>query len=220
MANGRLLPRLLPVLGALLSVPLAVPAHASTNLLKGYIGASVGYASLRAKDSNLFASSPNSLGSFDRSDAAYQIIAGVRALDLLGAEIDYFHLGSGSVSPSWSGPGSLSDAHVLQKGEAAFAVLYLPVPVIDIYVKAGVARLTTHLYASIGGSGCSPGLPLPPCPVISANGAINTTETGFAAGAGVQWKFGAWALRGEYERFAALGEHPSLVSVGVTWSFL
>jgi hypothetical protein len=35
----------------------------------------------------------------------------------------------------------------------------------------------------------------------------------------VQWTFGAWALRAEYERFTALGEHPSLVSVGATWSF-
>ena len=49
---------------------------------------------------------------------------------------------------------------------------------------------------------------------------FSTTETTFAAGAGVQWKLGNWAIRGDYERFTALGEHPSLISVGVTWSFL
>ena len=41
-----------------------------------------------------------------------------------------------------------------------------------------------------------------------------------AAGAGVQWKFGHWAIRSEYERFTALGEHPSLISVAATWWFL
>lgn len=46
------------------------------------------------------------------------------------------------------------------------------------------------------------------------------TETTFAAGAGVQWKFGHWAIRSEYERFTALGEHPSLISVAATWWFL
>lgn len=220
MANGRVPLPLLPVLGALLSVPLVVPAHASTNLLKGYIGAGVGYASLRAKNSSLFASSPNSLGGFDRNDAAFQIMAGVRALNLLGVEVDYFHLGSGGVSPSWSGPGSVSDAHVSQKGEAAFAVLYLPVPVIDVYLKGGVARLTTDLNAVNVVPGCTPPLQCIVPAGIRNDGAFNTTETTFAFGAGVQWTAGRWALRGEYERFAALGEHPSLVSVGVTWSFL
>ncbi|MBW4051123.1 MAG: porin family protein [Proteobacteria bacterium] len=200
------------------------PAHASSNPLNIYIGAAFGHADLRAKDTGLISAVPGSrLGSFDAGHSAYQITVGIRGLDLLGAEIDYFHLGTGSASPSWSGAGvnflTNKNAHVSQKGEAAFAVLYLPVPIINVYLKAGVARLTTDLSATV-----TPGSVLPlPCigcaPPPEYSGALHTTQTTFAAGAGVQWKFSHWAIRGDYELFNALGEHPSLVSIGATWSF-
>ncbi len=221
--------RLLPSLAALLIAQLAVPAHASTNLLNFYVGASLGHASLRAKDSSLIAATyRGSLGGFDRGDFAYQIVAGVRGLDLLGAEIDYFNLGNGSVSPSWSGLGAVTNARISQKGEAAFAVLYLPVPVIDLYLKAGIARLTTDLNASGNTGACPPGSECPfficlGCspPVPSPfHGTLDRSETTFAAGAGVQWTIGDWAVRGEYERFDALGEHPDLLTVGVIWTIL
>jgi hypothetical protein len=38
-------------------------------------------------------------------------------------------------------------------------------------------------------------------------------------GGGAQYKLGPMALRAEYERFSADGTHPTLISVGVTWSF-
>jgi opacity protein-like surface antigen len=223
MKNGSSLP-LLTSLVALLATAMAVipPARASNRFLSVYIGGAYGHARLAAKDIGLLSSDlPGSqLGGFDASHSAYQIIAGIRGLDLLGAEFDYFDLGSASTSPSWSSGGffdTLASAQISQKGEAAFALLYLPVPVIDVYLKAGIARLTTRLYASAGSAFCPPGVF---CPVSQpAHGAINNTETAFGAGAGVQWTFGAWALRAEYERFTALGEHPSLVSVGATWSF-
>ena len=229
MVTRKFLFRLLPSIAALLIAPLAVPAHASTNLLNLYVGASLGHASLRAKDSGLIASTyPGSLGSFDRGDFAYQVMAGVRGLYLLGAEIDYFDLGNGGVSPSWSGLGAVTGARISQKGEAAFAVLYLPVPVINLYLKAGIARLTTDLNASGNTGACPAGseCPLIVCPTCSPpipspfHGTLNTSETTFAAGAGVQWKLGNWAVRGEYERFDALGEHPDLVTVGVIWTIL
>jgi opacity protein-like surface antigen len=224
LANGTY--RYLPVLGALLIAPLLRPAHAATDLLNVYIGAAVGHASLRAKDSGLIPAHPGALGNFDRGDTAFQFMAGVRGLYLLGAEFDYFHLGSGGVSPSLSAVGTLGSAHLSQQGEAAFGLLYLPIPVpmLDVYVKAGVARLTSDLSAS--GSACSPGLACLPlctaggCPNDRFSGRFSTTETTFAAGAGVQWSFGNWAVRGEYERFDALGQHPDLLSVGVTWTIL
>lgn len=221
--------RLLSGLAALLIAPLAVPAHASTNLLNLYVGASLGHASLQAKDSSLIAATyRGSLGSFDRGDFAYQVMAGVRGLYLLGAEIDYFNLGNGGVSPSWSGLGAVTDARISQKGEAAFAVLYLPVPVINLYLKAGIAHLTTDLNASGNTAACPPGseCPLIICPTCSPpipspfRGTLDTSETTFAAGAGVQWKLGDWAVRGEYERFDALGEHPDLLTVGLIWTIL
>lgn len=204
---------------------LLIPrARASTNLLNGYIGAAYGHAHLRAQDVGLISSLPGSrLGSFAVGDSAYQIIAGIRGLYFLGAEIDYFDLGSGGASPSVSGAGVFPSvrARVSQKGEAAFAVLYLPVPIIDVYVKAGLARITTDLSATVTPAPGSLPLPCPTClPYADYRGAAQMTETAFAAGAGVQWKFDNWAVRGEYERFTALGEHPSLVSVGATWSFL
>ena len=33
-------------------------------------------------------------------------------------------------------------------------------------------------------------------------------------------KFGAWAVRAEYERFNAAGGNPTLVSLGIMWIFL
>jgi Outer membrane protein beta-barrel domain len=203
-------------------------AHAATNLLKGYIGASFGHANIRAKDTDLIAAIPGSqLGSFEIGHSAYQISAGIRGLEVLGAEIDYFDLGGGGTSPSWSGLVSLTSAHVSQKGEAAFGVLYLPLPVIDVYFKAGVARMRTELSASAIGSSCAPAQACPlfcvagnPCGRFSTNAAQETTETTAAVGVGVQLKLGSWGIRGEYERFSALGEHPDLLSVGATWSFL
>ena len=38
-------------------------------------------------------------------------------------------------------------------------------------------------------------------------------------GLGAQYKLGSWAVRAEYERFNAAGENPSLLSVGITWTF-
>jgi opacity protein-like surface antigen len=208
--------RLYPVLAVLLIATPIIPAQASTNLLNFYVGAGGGHANLHANDARLVASSPDSFGSFDRSDSAYQIIAGVRGLDLLGAEVDYFNLGSGEVSPEYSGPFALTDARISQKGEAVFAVLYLPVPIIDVYLKAGIARLTTGLSATVSRS-CRP-----PLDCIEAGppftGDFDTSEKTFAAAAGAQWKLGDWALRAEYERFAALGEHPDLLTVGIAWS--
>jgi opacity protein-like surface antigen len=229
MAKRKLPYRLLAWLAALLLAPLTVPANASTNLLNLYVGVSLGHASLRAKDSSLIAATyRGSMGSFDRGDFAYQVEAGVRGLYLLGAEIDYFNLGNGGVSPSWSGLGAVTDATMSQKGEAAFAVLYLPVPVINLYLKAGIARLTTDLNASGNTGACPPGSECPfiVCPTCSPpipspfRGTLDTSETTLAAGAGVQWKLGDWAVRGEYERFEALGEHPDLLTIGVIWTIL
>src|SRR5579883_630090 len=181
------------IAGALLFVPRA---HAATNLLKGYIGASFGHANLRARDTGLISAVPGSrLGSFDVGHSAFQLAAGVRALEFLGAEVDYFDLGSGDASPSWSGVGSITNAHVSQKGEAAFAMLYLPVPFIDLYLKAGAARLTTNLYAQASSPTCPAGYACPAitcpvggCPTFSANGSRRAVETTFAGGVGVQLK--------------------------------
>lgn len=221
MKNDASLLRLIFLIGLVASVNAVVPpACAATNLLGVYIGGAYGHANLEGRDTGLISAVPGSrLGSFDIGHSAYQATLGIRGLEFFGAEIDYFDLGRGDASPSWSGGlYALTNAQIAQKGEAAFAVLYLPVPVIDVYLKAGAARLHTELYASTAGPFCPAASPCPDIVLPPANGDIKTTETGFAAGAGVQWSIDSWAIRGEYERFTAMGEHPSLLSVGVTLS--
>lgn len=214
------------VVFAAMAIAGAPPARASSDLWSAYVGGSLGHASLQAQDPGLLGSNIGSLGSFDRHQFAYQLTAGMRMLSVLGVEMDYFHLGGGTASPYFSPSlssivsltSSLTSAHISQKGEAVFAMLYLPVPIVTVYVKAGVARLTTDLEASASGPTCPPGLfCIASLPLTI--GALKTTETAFAAGAGVQWKYGDWAIRGEYERFTALGGHPSLESIGATWWF-
>jgi opacity protein-like surface antigen len=104
---------------------------------------------------------------------------------------------------------------VSEKGADAFGVIHLSVPLVDVFVKAGLARLQSTLTSVKGGVGT--------CTIASPNCALfrlDRTNTGFAAGAGAQVKFGSWAVRAEYERFNAAGGNPSLVSLGLTWTFL
>jgi opacity protein-like surface antigen len=101
------------------------------------------------------------------------------------------------------------------RGESAFGVLYLPVPIVDIFLKAGLARINstaaTHTVCS-GGQ---------PCPTLIVDPEPESrTNVGFAGGAGAQFKIGSLAVRGEYERFNAAGGNPSLLSVGFIWKFL
>ena len=219
--------QLLTALVAVLAIGLAPRTEAATHLLEGYVGVGVGHANLRASDAHLIGTVPNSeLGSFDVGHSAYQLTAGVRALEFLGAELDYFDLGNPGATPVWSGPGGLTDAHIGQHGTAAFGVLYLPLPFVDFYVKAGVAHLATHLDAAVSSANCPAGQPCPQivcavgtCQVFTAGGSRQSTTTTFAAGAGVQLKLGAFTLRGEYERFGAFGQHPDLLDVGLTYAF-
>ena len=204
--------------GALAVVP---QARAATNVFNMYVGAAYARSNLRARDSNpipFIGSGP--LNSFDRSDSGYQFSLGVRGLEMLGAEVDYFDLGSGSVTNAYSGVGFVSNTTLGQKGEAAYAMLYLPVPVIDIYLKAGVDRITSNLGAAFNLQGvCTfPVLPGGTCNEQSLS--THTTTTGLALGAGAQWQLGNWGLRAEYERFTAYGGHPDMISLGVVWTFL
>ena len=201
-------------------------AYASTNLFKLYFGAAYGRAHLRG---TVTPSPIEGSISFGAHRSAYQIIAGARVLELLGVEVDYVDLGTAPAALDFPTFGTVSDMQASQKGAAAFAVLYLPVPVpmIGMYLKAGVARIASRLTGTLTAIGCNPNAPCA-CPVglsgpvcvVNYRGPIDTTSTGLAVGAGVQWSLGNWAVRGEYERFSAAGEHPSLVSVGVTWAFL
>ena len=201
---------------------LAARPAAALDLLGAYVGGAVGQARVEAGGfTNPLPSSVPSLHSLDKNHSAFQVTLGVRPLPVIGAEIDYFDLGraSGGLGSSQSLPiGYLSTADVHMTGEAAFAVLYLPIPVVDVYAKVGLARITATGTATVHLTGAVL------CPISAPNCSFSTpyreTSTSGAAGIGAELKLGSWAVRAEYERFSAAGEHPSLISVGLIWKFL
>ena len=80
----------------------------------------------------------------------------------------------------------------------------LPLPFVDLYAKAGVARWETDVRTT--------GL-------LPASRDDSGTE--FAWGAGVQARLGSLAARLEYERFDVAGtDGAKLLSLGLTWTFL
>ncbi len=182
---------------------------AAADLLGFYVGGAVGQAQVAAEVPNPFIAQSDT---FKQTHSAFKLMVGVRPISFVGAEISYMDFGDPS--------GSLFgySANVSMKGESAFGLLYLPVPpIIDVFAKAGVARLQSAAsgYAPNLSLVCVAGIPCGTSPFQ-----LDETNTGFAAGAGGQLKFGRWAVRAEYERFNATGENPYLLSLGFTWTLL
>lgn len=200
----------------------AVRSARAADPLGLYVGAAYGQAHVRAQPGRFTSgrNSPFPLPTFDAAHSAYQAMLGIRLLSFIGAEVTYMDFGRPSPGQGIPGPGANATAEqASQKGEAAYALLYLPVPIIDVYVKAGISRIKTDInasYALPGVGTCT--ITQPDCGVIFARG--SSTDTAFAYGAGLQWKLGHWAVRGEYERFSAAGEHPTLASIGMLYWFL
>jgi hypothetical protein len=149
-----------------------------------------------------------------RENFVFRVTSALRSIPLLGAELAHIDLGHPSGRPG----GFPTDASM--RGSAAFGVLHLPlpVPVVDVYAKAGLARLksTLHYNAFRPGVGtCS--VSDPTCSLQLPQ--VDRIDTTFAGGAGVQFKLSSWALSAEYKRFIAAGGHPGLASVTFSWSF-
>lgn len=162
------------------------PAHAGVPGADLYLGVGVGQS-----DADLSAVDIGATD-FDKQDLGWKVVFGGRFLSYFGAEAGYIDFGK----PEGS------DAQVKYKGVAGFGLFYLPIPlpVLDVYAKAGMARVDTDV--SVG------------------PGSLSSDDTKFAYGAGLQLKFGSWALRSEYEQFKLDGAKPTLLSVSFTKSFL
>jgi opacity protein-like surface antigen len=164
-----------------------------------YVGAGVGEGNIKV-DQN-FATTPVN---FSKSDLGWKLMAGVRPLPVLGAEVEYIDFGHPSTMNS--------DASA--KGFALFGVGYLPLPLpfMDIYGKAGYARLQSKANGSFGAVviDCFPDICHP---------SISRTDKRFAWGLGVQAKVLAATARLEYERIDAVNGDPSLLSLAMTWHF-
>jgi len=187
------------VVGALMLIAMSYRQSHAEDLLGLYVGGAAGKAQVEATAPYV----PN----FHENHAAFKLLAGIRPISLVGVEIAYDDFGH----PNRHNGFLATD--VGMKGESVFGVLYLPVPIVDICLKAGLARIdstaTTNIVCPLGYL----------CPALASPAPERRTNVGFAGGAGAQFNIGSLAVRGEYERFSAAGGNPSLLSVGVIWKF-
>lgn len=123
----------------------------------------------------------------DEKDFAWKLFGGARFASMFGAELEYIDFGKVEATEI--------DADL--KGIAGFGMIYLPLTIVDLYAKAGLAKVD-----------------------VDVSGGIDSDDTKFAWGLGVQLKLGSWGIRAEYERFKVDGAKPSLVSLGISRSFL
>lgn len=136
---------------------------------------------------------------FDIHNTSVKALAGLR-FSALGAEVDYYHLGSGS--GDFDGLGGHANARAF----AAYAVGYLPIPlpVVDFYGKLGLDRW------QLSGSSASPALFQ-----FSNNG------TQLAWGVGAQAHFGSLIGRLEYEHLNITNSDGArIVSLDLAFNFL
>ena len=157
-----------------------------------YLGAGLGQSKLDPDQSKLNFSALN----YDDKDQGYKLIAGIRPLDVLGAEIDYVDLGK--TDGSGTGGAVRSKAQLFNASVLGF----VPLPFVDIFGKVGIARSKAR-YQEDGVSN------------------LKLDSTDFSWGVGVQAHFRSLGARLEYERFNLPRTNTSsMVSLGVTWTFL
>lgn len=163
----------------------AAPAQAQIPGVDVYLGVGLGVSNADISADDL------EVPEFDKKDLGWKAFIGLRA-SVFGAELEYINFGK----PNGD------DASVKYKGLAGFGLFYLPLPLpfVDVYAKAGLARVDADLNVDTD--------------------SFSTDDTKFAYGAGVQVKFGSFAVRGEYEKFKLEGAKPSLLSVSFSKSFL
>lgn len=157
---------------ALIALALAAGvAHADNGTF--YVGAGIARDNL--KDITATASDLNSTN--------WKIWAGLRPMSVFAIEADYIDLGSQTIS------NPATSTHVDYKAFAGYAVGYLPIPVpyLDVFGKAGLAR-----WNSSGGSS------IPGGPFFS----LSDEGTQFAWGIGAQVHVGNFGGRLEYENFS------------------
>jgi opacity protein-like surface antigen len=194
----------------------SAPASAE-NLLGFYVGAGLGESTVRS-DSNFSGGFGCCDGFYSdpRHHFAWKAIAGIRPISILGAELEYIDFGHpGSDGNYYSSYNYGPDSH--PRAIAAFGVAHLPLPIpfLDVYGKAGAARLHTNVNG-FDGSTCGLNQTYPQCGSFTSQG---TWDTRFAYGAGVQSRIWGLSVRAEYERINSQFGDPDLFSVGAIWSF-
>jgi hypothetical protein len=181
--------RLAACLAGLSLVAASAPCLGSP--LGPYVGAAAGQADVRSD-----ALVSGSTLRFDEHHSAWKVLAGIHPIPLLSAELEYIDFGHPT-----AGNGTTD---VQQQAVAAMGLIALPLPVpfLDVYGKAGLARISTRFNARQAFAFSS-----------------DRSDNDFAYGAGVAVHAASLAVRGEYERMNASGGNPDLLSLGVTWNF-
>jgi hypothetical protein len=151
---------------------------------------------------------------FGAHSSAYTIIAGWRPIPELSAELQYFDFGHSSGTRVYKNSNVPLTNSASRKGEGVFGILYLPTPIVDFYMKAGVAKLHTKATTIVGT--CPRG---GVCPPLASPLPVDGTGIGLAGGGGLMYRFRSIEVRAEYERFAAQGGNPYMVTGGLTWTF-
>lgn len=209
--------------GCLLGIMGAAALCASTSALADnplglYVGAGVGQGQIG--NNNDFYNPYGYYGGFHDHDAAWKVIAGLRPLPIVGAELEYIDFGNAGGSSGYYNNAYDYGVSAHPKATVLYGLGYLPLPLpfLDVYGKLGVAHLQTD-NSYYTGTVC-------PLPGTGTGGACVATEyrfdqqnTKFAYGAGVQAKFQDFAFRGEYERISSTYGDPNAFMVSLTWTF-
>jgi len=153
---------------------------------------------------------PDAYQAAELNNNSWKAFAGVRPLKWFAVEVDYVDLGSGS--GSYFSNEAVGSAHADSSAWAAYAVGFLPVPlpVVDFYGKAGVARwkLNGTVYFSYQ---------FPP--YDATNTSTSSTGTDFAWGIGVQAHINIVGARLEYEEFNVNGNPAKIWSLSAFLNF-
>jgi opacity protein-like surface antigen len=183
-------------------------AAADDSVVGAYLGVGIGTANVRVDER------PGNIAlGLKEHHSSWKVFAGLRPISLLGVELSYVELGRAEATLGPPNSASTVIAQARQSGGSIYAVGYLPLPVplFDIYAKAGTTRMETNLDGYLPGLQCV----ATGCNEFHDNGA----RTSFTWGAGAQLKLPLTGLsaRAEYERFNIPNGAPDLVSVSLLW---
>jgi len=193
-----------------------------------YIGAGVGHSQVRNDLNFGDFGVPALSGPFSVNDSTtgWKLMAGIRPLSFLGAEVAYVDFGSVSraasipATPTQIGINATATSH--PKAAELFAVGYLPIPLpyLDVFAKAGVAQLksdvraTPQVICQLNDPACYGATPFP---IIVNPYSASGSSAHLAYGAGAQLKFKGFTMRAEYERISVGSGDVNLLSLGVTF---
>ena len=214
--------RISKTLGAMLAIAACgiSTAALADNPVGFYVGAGVGESQIRSNDPNY-----GYPGYYNDYQFAWKVLAGVRPIHWLGAEFEYIDFGqpncNGYYSNYYSGycNAAQNGFNTHPTAAALYAVGYLPIPVpfIDVFAKAGGARLSLNVNSLVAQPCVAGG----PCPNYTFGPQQSVTDTKFAYGGGVQYRFPFIPLtvRAEYERVSSQYGDPDALMVSALWTF-